>query len=182
MDCNSAAQCGTSYVKDGAKCGYTYAKDGAACGYTTVTSAAQCGVKVLSGWAECAGSCISGGFTNCKCEKAKTCQVAKSCNVENSCSVANTCQVAASCSVPASCQKVKTCEQKVPILDFDYGTFVGEVTVKIGNSGLYGDVSGQYCTTNNSCTTIASGSIDMTSGTPKACVTVPGLGDFCGQF
>ena len=178
----SAAQCGTSYVKDGAKCGYTYAKDGAACGYTTVTSAAQCGVKVLSGWAECAGSCISGGFTNCKCEKAKTCQVAKSCNVENSCSVANTCQVAASCSVPASCQKVKTCEQKVTIPDFDYGTFVGEVTVKIGNSGLYGDVSGQYCTTNNSCTTIASGSIDMTSGTPKACVTVPGLGDFCGQF
>jgi hypothetical protein len=147
-----------------------------------VTSAAQCGVNVVSGWIECAGKCITGGLNNCKCEKPKTCNVANSCNVANTCSVAKTCSVAATCQTAASCSKVKTCEQKVTIPDFDYGTFVGEVTVKIGDSGLYGEVSGQYCTTNNACTTIASGTIDTSSGTPKACVTVPGLGDFCGQF
>lgn len=173
-----AASCGTKVVTDSATCGSKYVTSGAQCGYKTVTSATLCGVKYV----DCGWNCVTSGFKKCKCEEAKSCQVAASCWVAQTCSVTNTCPVANTCSVPASCEKVKSCEQKTVVPDFDYGSFKGAVTVKIGNQGLYGDVSGQYCTPANSCVTLVGGRIDTASGTPKACVTVPGLGEFCGQF
>ena len=174
----SAALCGTKTVTSAAQCGTEYVTSTAKCGTKTVTSATQCGVKYVS----CGASCVISLFQDCKCTEAKSCQVAASCYAAKTCQVAATCNIANTCSVPASCQKVKTCEQKVTIPDFNYGSFQGNVTVKIGNSGLTGSVSGQYCTTANNCTTLAGGRIDTSGGTPKACVDVAGLGEFCAAF
>jgi hypothetical protein len=70
----------------------------------------------------------------------------------------------------------------VIIPDFDYGTIKGSVKVKIGDTGLYGSVEGQYCTTSGACSTIAGGHIDVSSGAPKACIDVASLGEFCAPF
>jgi len=177
-----AAKCGTKTVTDAAVCGSQYVTSGAICGYTTVTSAAQCGVSYFSDAAHCGWDCVSSLFSSCSCSAPKTCQVATSCWTAKTCTVAATCSIANTCSVPASCQKVKSCEKKVVIPDYDYGTVKGKATVKIGNSGLHGDVTGQYCTTTGSCTTVASGSVKMTSAGPEACVNVAGLGEFCGKI
>ncbi|GMV16401.1 MAG: hypothetical protein AMXMBFR56_46250 [Polyangiaceae bacterium] len=177
-----AALCGTKTVTDAAVCGSQYVTSGAICGYKTVTSATQCGVDYFSDAAHCGWDCVSSLFKSCSCSFPKTCQVATSCWTAKTCTVAATCNIANTCSVPASCQKVKTCEKKVIVPDFDYGTFKGQVTVKIGNGGLHGDASGQYCATGGSCTTIASGSVKMTSAGPEACVNVAGLGEFCGKI
>lgn len=176
----SVAQCGSKTVTSAAQCGTQYVTSGAVCGYKTVTSAAQCGVNYFSDLAHCGWQCVSTG--NCSCSAPKTCQVAASCNAPKTCSVAATCNVPNTCSVPGSCEKVKTCEQKLIVPDFDYGTFKGSVTVKIGNSGLYGNASGQYCPKSGSCTTIGSGTVKATSGGPEACVTIAGLGEFCAKI
>jgi hypothetical protein len=55
------------------------------------------------------------------------------------------------------------------------------VTVRIGTSGLAGDVEGDYCATGGSCTKLVGGRIDV-SGAPKACITVPALGEFCAPI
>ncbi len=173
-----AAKCGTKTVTSAAQCGSEYVTSTAKCGTKTITSASVCGVKYVS----CGASCVISLFQDCKCSEAKSCQVAASCYAPKSCQVAASCNVANTCTTPASCQKVKTCETKVTVPDFNYGSFQGNVAVKIGNSGLTGDVSGQYCTPSGSCTTLAGGRIDTSSGNPKACVTVTGLGEFCQAF
>ena len=66
--------------------------------------------------------------------------------------------------------------------DFNYGTFQGVVDVKIGNSGLEGAVSGQYCPTGSSYTTLGGGRVKVSSGKPEACITVPGVGEACAPF
>jgi len=175
-----ASVCSTTIVNDAAQCGTKTAQDGAVCGYHTVTSGAECGYDVITSCASCV-SVLWGGSCNCG-QTAKSCNVASSCTVANSCSVAATCNIAKTCDVPKSCQKVKSCETKVTVPDFNYGSFQGVVDVKIGNSGLEGAVGGQYCPTSGSCTTLAGGRIELSSGKPEACITVPGVGEVCAPF
>jgi hypothetical protein len=175
-----AALCGSSYVKDGALCGTSYAQNAAECGVHSVTSAAQCGVDVFSDIANCGFNCVFHG--NCSCSVAKTCNVASSCSFPNTCQVASTCNIAKTCSVPKTCDKVKTCETHYTVPDFNYGSFKGTVNVKIGTSGLEGQVEGDYCASGSSCTTLAGGRVKLTSGKPEACVDVAGLGEFCAPF
>ena len=190
-----AAICGTQYVTDGAICGYQTVTDGAKCGYTAVTSAAQCGYTTVTSAAECGYKTVTSGaicgyhtvtdIIQCGIDilgGAKSCKVANTCKTAASCQVAATCNVAKTCSVANSCQIAKTCNQTVTIPNYNYGTFTGSVDVKIGDSGLDGTVSGQYCPASGSCTTLGSGYVKVTSGTPEACVSVSGLGDFCAQF
>ena len=66
--------------------------------------------------------------------------------------------------------------------DFNYGSFAGKVSVKIGNSGLEGSVDGQYCPTGSTCTTLLGGRVKVSSGKPEACVTVSGVGEVCAPF
>jgi hypothetical protein len=96
--------------------------------------------------------------------------------------VAAICNIAKTCSVPKSCQKVKTCETHVTVPDFNYGSFAGKVSVKIGNSGLEGSVDGQYCPTGSTCTTLLGGRVKVSSGKPEACVTINGVGEVCAPF
>ena len=154
----------------------------AECGSSYVESAAQCGVSVFSDIAHCGTSCVSSFFSSCSCSVANSCNVANTCSVAKTCNVAATCNIAKTCSVPNSCQKVKTCEQHVTVPDFNYGSFAGNITVKIGNSGLEGSVSGQYCPTGASCTTLVGGRVKVTSGAPQACITVPAVGEVCAPF
>jgi hypothetical protein len=175
-----ATLCGTTIVNDAAQCGTRVVQDGALCGYHAVTDGAVCGYSVITSCVSCV-SVIWGGSCNCG-QAAKSCNVASTCSVANSCSVAATCNIAKTCDVPKSCQKVKTCEQKVTVPDFNYGTFQGTVDVKIGNSGLEGSVSGQYCPTGSSCTTLVGGRVKVSSGKPEACVTVPGVSEVCAPF
>jgi hypothetical protein len=179
-----ATLCGTSIVKDAAQCGTSTVTSAAECGSSYITSAAQCGVNTLSGAANCAGSCFLSifGSGSCSCSVAASCNVPNSCTVTNSCSVASTCNIAKTCDVPKSCQKVKTCETHVTVPDFNYGSFAGKVSVKIGNSGLEGSVDGQYCPTSSTCTTLLGGRVKVSSGTPEACVTVDGVGEVCAPF
>lgn len=174
----SVAECGTTTVTSAAQCGTSYVTSGSICGYQTITSGAQCGWDYVS----CGWGCVTSLFSDCTCSQPKSCSVPKSCEIANTCQVAATCGVPNTCSVPASCQKVKSCEKKVIIPDFDYGSVKGIVKVKIGDTGLYGSVEGQYCTTSGSCSTIAGGHIDVSSGAPKACIDVASLGEFCAPF
>jgi len=177
-----ATLCGTEYVKDGAQCGFNYAQSAAECGTHTVQDAAQCGVSVFSDIAHCGWDCVSSWFSSCSCSVANSCNVASSCTFPNTCQVAASCSVPNTCSVPGTCERVKTCETKVTVPDFDYGSFKGIVNVKIGTSGLEGQVEGDYCPSGSSCTTLAGGRVKLSSGKPEACVDVAGLGEFCAPF
>ncbi len=176
-----SAVCGSHIVKDAALCGASYVQNAAECGTSYVTDAAKCGVSTFSDIAHCGWDCVSSIFSHCSCSVANSCSFANSCWAPNSCSVANTCSIANECSVAATCPQAKTCDHKVTIPDFDFGSFNAQVHVRIGTSGLEGDVEGDYCATGSSCTKLAGGRIDV-SGAPKACITVPGLGEFCGAF
>ena len=175
-----AALCGSNVVKDAALCGTSYVQSGAECGYHSVTSGAQCGYDAIASCASCI-SVLWGGSCDCG-TTPKSCNVPSSCSIANSCTVAATCNVPNTCAVPKSCQKVKSCETKVTVPDFDYGSFKGVVSVKVGNSGLEGSVAGQYCATGSSCTTLAGGRVKVSSGKPEACVTVAGVGEVCAPF
>jgi hypothetical protein len=179
-----ATLCGTNIVKDAAQCGTSTVKSAAECGSSYVQSGAECGWNTLSGAANCAGSCFLSlfGSGSCSCNVAASCNVANTCSVANSCSVAAICNIAKTCSVPKSCQKVKTCETHVTVPDFNYGSFAGKVSVKIGNSGLEGSVDGQYCPTGSTCTTLLGGRVKVSSGKPEACVTINGVGEVCAPF
>jgi hypothetical protein len=176
-----SAVCGSRIVKDATLCGASYVQSAAECGTSYVTDAAKCGVSTFSDIAHCGWDCVSSLFSKCSCSVANSCSFPNSCWAPNSCSVANTCNIANQCSVAATCPQAKTCDHKVTIPDFDFGTFKAQVHVRIGSSGLEGDVEGDYCATGGSCTRLAGGRIDV-SGAPKACITVPGLGEFCGAF
>ena len=166
---SDAALCGTKTVQDAALCGTHVVTDAAVCGYNTVTSCLSC-VSVLWG-----GSCDCG-------QTAASCSVASSCSVANSCSVATSCNIAKTCDIPKSCDKVKTCQTKVNVPDFNYGTFDASVAVKVGNSGLEGSVSGKYCPTGSTCTTLVGGRVKVSSNRPEACITVPEVGEVCAPF
>lgn len=177
-----AAKCGTKTVTDATLCGTRVVSDAAQCGVHEVTSAAQCGVSVFGDIAHCGVQCITSLFSSCSCSVANSCNVPSTCNIANTCTVATTCNIANTCSVPNSCQRVKTCDQHVTVPDFNYGSFVGTVSVKIGNSGLEGSVGGQYCATGSSCITLLGGRVKIDSGKPEACVTVDGVGEVCAPF
>lgn len=174
----SGTLCGWDYVQDGARCGWTYAQDGAQCGFDHVTSGVLCGWDYFSDIWHC-GSCLWG---DCSCSVEASCDVARSCSFEASCSVEASCNVPRTCEIPNTCERVKTCETKVVIPDFDYGTFHGTVDVAIGTSGLGGGVQGEYCVTADSCVPLGGGRVQVINGRTEACVTVPGLGEFCGGF
>ncbi|MEJ1960361.1 MAG: hypothetical protein WDO56_01910 [Gammaproteobacteria bacterium] len=175
-----ATLCGTSIVTDSAQCGTKTVQDAALCGSHVVTDAAVCGYKTVTSCIECV-SVLWGGSCSCG-QTANSCSVASSCSVAKSCSVPTSCQIAKTCSVPKSCEKVKTCQTKVTVPDFNYGTFQAEVDVKIGNSGLEGAVSGSYCPTGSTCSTLAGGRVKVSSNRPEACITVPGVGEVCAPF
>jgi hypothetical protein len=177
-----ATLCGSEYVKDGAQCGVSYAQSAAECGTHTVQDAALCGVSVFSDIAHCGWDCVSSWFSSCSCSVANSCNVASTCSFPNTCQVAATCSVPNTCSVPGTCERVKTCETHVTVPDFDYGSFKGIINVKIGVSGLEGQVEGDYCPNGSSCTTLAGGRVKLSSGKPEACVDVAGLGEFCAPF
>jgi hypothetical protein len=177
-----ATLCGTTIVQDAVQCGTSTVTDAAQCGVHSVQSAAECGYSTFSDVVHCGVSCISSFFSSCSCDVANTCKVASSCSVTNKCTVAATCQIANTCNVPKSCQKVKTCEQHVTVPDFNYGSFTGKVSVKIGNSGLEGSVDGQYCATGSTCVTLLGGRVKVSSGKPEACVTVDTVGEVCAPF
>ncbi|HEY4105265.1 MAG TPA: hypothetical protein VGM44_15315 [Polyangiaceae bacterium] len=179
-----AAKCGTTVVTDAVKCGTSTVQSAAECGTHTVTDAAVCGYDYFSDALHCGASCIGSFFTSgsCSCSSPASCSVASSCNIANSCNVAATCNIANTCSVPNSCQKVKTCDQHVTVPDFNYGSFTGKVSVKIGNSGLEGSVDGEYCPTGGSCVTLLGGRVKVDGGTPEACVTVDPIGEVCAPF
>jgi hypothetical protein len=177
-----ATLCGTTIVQDAVQCGTSSVQSAVECGTSTIQSAAQCGVSTFSDIVHCGASCITSLFSSCSCSVANSCNVANTCSVANKCSVAATCNVAKTCDVPKSCQKVKTCETHVTVPDFDYGSFTGKVSVKIGNSGLEGSVDGQYCPTGSTCVTLLGGRVKVSSGKPEACVTVDAVGEVCAPF
>ncbi len=177
-----ATKCGTTVVTDAVKCGTSTVSSAAQCGVHEVTDAAQCGVSVFSDIAHCGWDCVSSLFSSCSCSVANSCNVPSTCTIANSCSIPATCNIANTCSVPNSCQRVKTCDEHVTVPDFNYGSFVGKVSVKIGNSGLEGSVDGQYCATGASCVTLLGGRVKIDSGKPEACVTVDPVGEVCAPF
>jgi hypothetical protein len=180
-DVADAAKCGTTYVTDGVACGTEYVQSAARCGATYVTDAVKCGASTFSDIAHCGASCITSFFSSCDCTIANSCDFPNSCWAPKSCNIARTCSVAFECEVPKSCPHPKTCKHTVTIPDFNFGSFKAQVHVRIGTSGLEGDVEGDYCVNGGSCTKLAGGRLDL-SGAPKACITVPALGEFCAPF
>lgn len=196
-----ATLCGTRMVEDGARCGYEtvtsatlcgkeYVEDAAKCGTTYAANAAKCGTRVIKDGATCGwdtvGSCLGSIFTKGStdgCKEAKSCNVAISCHVPNRCEVDAKCDVPSTCPVPETCERVKTCETHVTIPDYNYGTVRGTVEVRIGQSGLEGSVSGEYCAVDGGCVTVFGGRLDLSSGSPRACIQVPNVpGEFCAGF
>ncbi len=179
---SSGAECGYETVTDAAKCGSEYISSGAECGYETVTDAAICGVDTVSGVAKCGAKCVSSMFKKCKCKLPKTCKVAKKCDVPKTCTVAKSCNVANSCEVTKTCEKTKMCKNEVTIPNVNFGNFTGDVTLKLGNNGLSGEVSGNYCPPNGACTKLTGGYIETSNGKFEACVKVPAVGKVCSGF
>ena len=174
-----ATLCGTNTVKDPALCGTTTAQNQAECGTHNVTDASICGYTVYNDVAHC-GTC--GLFQSCSCTVVNTCPVASTCTYPNSCPIPAKCQIAKTCPVAKSCPKAKTCETHVTVPDFDYGSFDGTGSVKIGNDGLEGSVSGQYCATGAACAALIGGRVTMSRCVPEACVTVDEVGEVCAGF
>ncbi len=177
-----ATLCGTTVVQDAVQCGTSTVQDAVQCGTSTIQSAAECGISTFSDIAHCGISCVSSFFSSCSCSVANSCNVANTCSVANKCNVPATCNIAKTCDVPKSCQKVGTCDEHVTVPDFNYGSFTGSVSVKIGNSGLTGSVDGQYCPTGGTCVTLLGGRVTVSSGKPEACVTVDTVGEVCAPF
>ncbi len=151
------AVCGYETVKDGALCGFDTVTDGAVCGYKTVTSSALCGTKWVGSFLDCIGSFVSG----------KGCR-----EVAASCSVADTCDVPASCDIPSGCNT--TVEVNTP-----KGEFRGDIELLLGNDGMGGDVSGEYCFAGD-CTILSGGRVRASGSGLQACITIPaGIGEVC---
>ncbi len=154
------AICGYEKVTDAAICGAETVTNGAICGYNTVTSAAICGTRWVTDIATCGWSLITG---------------------QGGCNVAKTCQVAKSCSVPKSCDIPRGCYTSVD-LNLPKGEFRGDIALLLGNQGIGGEVSGDYCF-NGDCTTLSGGRIKAGSDGLEACITIPGgIGEVCTPF
>ena len=139
--------------------------DGAICGYEVITDSAICGVNVVVDVLQCAGGAIAYGA--CRANIF-------SCNSHDCCKHHITCEVAASCEI------AKGCNTQVEV-NLPKGEFKGGINLVLGNSGVGGAVTGEYCF-NGNCTTITGGRVKL-GARPEACVTIPGIGkEFCVPF
>jgi len=178
----SAAVCGSDFVANGAICGYDWVTSGAECGYNTV-------VDEICGW----------DFLDWFCEdvisyEPKSCNVAARCNVPRTCTDYNAPKTCTDYNLPKTCtnfnlpktcediQSPATCQHHEIIPDFDFGDFNGRIYLSLSNTGLVGDVEGEYCATEGGCTTLFGGRLRI--GDPmEACIDIPGgLGEFCAPF
>ncbi len=156
----NGAICGYDKVTDAAICGFDTVTSGAICGYKTVTSAAICGTKWVTSILECGWSVITGQG---------------GCNVAKSCDVPNTCSVPASCDIPRGCNKSTD-------ITLPKGEFRGDIALLLGNQGIGGDVTGDYCH-NGTCTTLTGGRVKAGSSGLEACITIPGgIGEVCAPI
>ncbi len=168
----SSAMCGTQLVTDGAICGYQTVTSAASCGYQNITSASRCGTQWVGDIWDCVGSFVSG--KGCR-------EVARSCNVAASCSVASSCNIANTCSIPASCDIPRGCNNSTNIT-LPKGEFRGDIELLLGNQGIGGEVSGDYCFAGD-CTTLSGGRIKAGSSGLEACITIPaGIGEVCAPI
>jgi hypothetical protein len=174
-------------VIDGALCGYKVVESGAVCGFETVTSAAVCGTRTITSAAVCGTKTVTSaavcGVESVSCWinplKWGTCSEPKSCKQVQSCQVANSC---ADLSAPKTCTDLSqplSCEQHSILPDFDFGDFVGSVSLEVGTSGIRGDVSGEYCVEGD-CATLANGSLRVGT-TLQACIDIS-VGEFCARI
>ncbi len=156
----NGAICGYDKVTDAAICGFDTVTSGAICGYKTVTSAAICGTKWVTSIIECGWSVITGQG---------------GCNVAKSCDVAKTCSVPASCDIPRGCNKTS-------YVTLPKGEFRGDIELLLGNQGIGGEVSGDYCL-NGDCTTLTGGRVKAGISGLEACITIPGgIGEVCAPI
>ncbi len=189
-----AAICGTERVTDAARCGLDSVTSSAICGYQAVTSAAQCGTRTVTSAVHCGTSTITSAArcgTNWVTDIATCgwsvitgqggCSVARSCSVANSCSIANTCDIANTCSIPASCDIPRGCNNSTNVT-LPKGEFRGDIELLLGNQGIGGEVSGDYCFAGD-CTTLTGGRVKAGSSGLEACITIPaGIGEVCAPI
>ncbi len=150
--------CGYEKVTDAAICGVDTVTDGAICGYKTITSAAICGTRWVTDIATCGWSVITGSG---------------GCNIAKSCEVAKTCDVTRSCDIERGCNTT---------VDLPKGEFRGDVELLLGNLGIGGEVSGEYCYS-GSCTALGGGRVRAGSSGLEACITIPGgIGEVCAPI
>lgn len=166
----NGAICGYHAVTDAAICGFDTVTSGAICGYHSVTNAAICGTRWVGSFLDCIGSFVTG--KGCR-EIAATCDVASTCNIASTCDIANTCSVPASCDIPRGCNTN---------IVLPKGEFRGDIELLLGNQGIGGEVSGDYCYAGE-CTTLAGGRIKAGSSGLEACITIPGgIGEVCAPI
>jgi hypothetical protein len=134
--------------------------DAAKCGVDYVANGAVCGYHTVTSAAEC-GTHIVRDATQCGVEAVKCGVTQVQCGTIDA--------------VGAVCGAV--CDGKI---EKALGQFVGTVHLSIGSDGLSGTVEGDY-EFNGSTTKLAGGRLDLTS-TPKACITIPSVGEACHEF
>ncbi len=178
-----AARCGLDTVTSGAICGTQLVTDGAICGVQTVTSAVQCGTRSVTSAAICGSQWVT-DIVTCGWSVITGqggCNVARTCNVANSCSVPSSCNIANTCSIPASCDIPRGCDNSTNIT-LPKGEFRGDIELLLGNQGIGGEVSGDYCFAGD-CTTLSGGRVRAGSSGLEACITIPvGIGEVCAPI
>lgn len=182
-----AEACGADTVTDQAVCGTAPVTDPQLCGTTVVTSAALCGVHSVTDAILCGSTTIpcSRGCDfseNCNCTTANTCNVPSTCSVAATCEVPATCDVPRTCETAATCDRPKTCVVTERAPDADLGEFRGSARLRVTPSGLGGSVSGSYCVRPADCTRATNGRITHRDGIPRACITLPDLGESCTRL
>lgn len=174
------AVCGYAIVTNGAICGYEVVTSGAICGWDLVTSAAKCGYETITSAARCGVETIGCWILPWKwgtCEEPKSCQVAASCEVPKTCTDWDAPKTCTDWSQPLECDQIVT------IPDFDFGDFVGTVSLTLDSrEGLSGSVYGEYCPNDGACVTIAGGRVVIGEHI-EACVSLPGdIGEVCASL
>jgi len=130
------------------------------CGVEQISSATVCGTHLVTDYVAC-GSTMVQDAARCGTELVK-------CGVEQvQCGTLDAAGSVCGAACDGTIQK-------------DAGQFVGTVTLSIGSNGLSGVVEGDYIVAGKS-THLAGGRVDLTS-TPKACITVGGIGEICHEF
>jgi hypothetical protein len=198
------AVCGYEVVTDGAVCGFDSITDAAICGSDFVANGAVCGTEYVTdgvrcGWDEVWSEVCSQDWLSWICDDVLNYEP-RSCNVDASCDVPRTCtdysapRTCTNFNLPMTCEDLSrpkacedlsspaTCEHHSIIPDYHFGDFNGRIALSLGTSGLAGQVSGDYCLTSGSCTTLFGGRLAL--GDPlEACIDIPGgLGEFCAPF
>jgi len=132
----------------------------AKCGVDFVANGAVCGYHTVTSAAQC-GTHLAYDATLCGVEAVKCGVTQVQCGTIDA--------------AGAVCGAV--CDGKIAKA---LGQFVGTVTLSIGDNGLSGTVEGDY-EFNGTKTKLAGGRLDLTS-TPKACITIPNVGEACHEF